>query len=175
MKLIKPDSSDQSVMTDDGSAFLCSVFLAGSIDNGAASLWADKVAHSLSDLDIVCYNPRVDEWDANLEPRMREPKFAAQVNWELDSIDAADVVFFYFEAGSISPITLQELGYVIGRGTQSIVVCCPDEFWRKGNVEIMCKREGIVVHNTLDEALTDLRDLLNDSEAHWYSMTRGDA
>jgi nucleoside 2-deoxyribosyltransferase len=149
-KIIKPDSPDQDATN------LVRVFLAGSIDNGKASPWADQVAEKLSDLRVAAYNPRRDNWLPDLEPRMHEPVFAQQVNWELNSIDEADIIFFYFERDSVSPITLQELGYSIGRD-EHVVVCCPDGFWRKGNVEVMCSRNGIHVYNTLDAALLDLR------------------
>lgn len=159
-KLIKPDSPDQTV--DSTSA---RVFLAGSIDNGKAAPWADGVAEKISDFDAAAFNPLRNVWWPDLEARMHEPKFAQQVNWELNNIDLADIVFFYFAAGSVSPITLQELGYVLGQGVSGglrpeVVVCCPDGFWRKGNVEIMCFRSEVEVHNNLEEAIGELRQLL---------------
>ena len=155
-QLIKPDSEDQSVVPDN-----LRVFLAGSIDNGDTVPWADGVAAQLTEFDASVFNPLREEWFPDLEKRMHEPLFAQQVNWELDNIQAADVVFFNFVAGSVSPITLQELGYVLGRAeADTVIVCCPDGFWRKGNVEIMCARSHIAVHNNLSDAVAELRSRL---------------
>jgi nucleoside 2-deoxyribosyltransferase len=154
-RIIKPDSPDQTF-----NEFAVTIFLAGSIDNGAATLWAQRVQDAMIDEGVTMFNPRRDEWFPDIEARASNEFFRNQVNWELDRIDLAKIIFFYFEGGSVSPITLQELGYALGKGKR-VVVCCPDDFWRKGNVEIMCERaDGInrvPVHSTLDEAFIALK------------------
>jgi hypothetical protein len=168
--VLKPDTVDQH--SPEGNI---NVFLAGTIDNGKASLWAHDVAQALKDIEnVTIFNPRREEWFPDLEARMRNPIFNHQVNWELDSLDPlgkCNIPFFYFEGGSISPITLQELGFVIGsiRGLLSDrdpeilppVVCCPDDFWRKGNVEIMCSRHDIPIYDDLQSAIRALRRQIN--------------
>ena len=42
-----------------------SVFLAGSIEMGAAEDWQARLTHALQDLDVLILNPRRDEWDAS--------------------------------------------------------------------------------------------------------------
>jgi hypothetical protein len=44
---------------------ITSVFLAGSIDMGAAEDWQSRVEQGLRDLEIVILNPRREEWDAS--------------------------------------------------------------------------------------------------------------
>ena len=39
------------------------VFLAGSIEMGAAADWQTQAERALRDLDVVLLNPRRDEWD----------------------------------------------------------------------------------------------------------------
>lgn len=38
-----------------------------------------------------------------------------------------------------------------------VIVCCPDGFWRKGNVEVVCNRFGIPLSNDLDDAIERLK------------------
>lgn len=172
-QVIKPDSPDQTICRNN-----TTVFLAGSIDNGKAGMWAKTVEGALADFsDVTLFNPRREEWLPDLLARASEPVFKAQVDWELDRIDmtdlgasnpGCDIPFFYFEAGSVSPITLQELGFVIGtrRGllipknepfTHAPVVVCPDGFWRKGNVEIMCARSNITVYDDIESGIEALK------------------
>jgi nucleoside 2-deoxyribosyltransferase len=137
------------------------IFLAGSIEMGVAEMWQDRIARDLSHEDVVIFNPRRDDWDSSWEQKASNPQFAEQVNWELDHIDTADIVIFYFDPGTKSPVTLMELGYVIGQGCAvEIIVCCPDGFWRKGNVEIMCDRNNITLVNTYEELVEEIRDYL---------------
>jgi hypothetical protein len=164
--VIKPNSKDQ----DD--PFRFSVFLAGSIEMGAAEDWQTKVTDVLlANERITFLNPRRDEWDSTWEQSINNPQFSEQVNWELDNLEKADVVLFYFSPATISPISLLELGYLIGkcqpmiktplmevvRQKAKLIVCCPEHYFRKGNVDIICSRHDIPVHNTLEEAVEIIR------------------
>lgn len=133
-----------------------SIFLAGSIEQGKAVEWQQVVIDALKDEDVVIFNPRRQEWDASWEQSIDNPDFAEQVNWELDNIERANFVFFYFQAGTLSPITLAEYGKVLelsNRGDTAVVVVCEPGFWRRGNVEIMAQRLGVDVHDTLEEGI----------------------
>ena len=112
------------------------IFLAGSIDMGASVNWQQGVERALGDLDVWIANPRRPVWDSTSSPRMSDPRFAEQVEWEHRAILRANLVFFYFAPGSKAPVSLLELGYVLGLGKDA-VVCCSPEFWRSGNVEFM--------------------------------------
>jgi hypothetical protein len=109
------------------------VFLAGSIEMGAANDWQAELTAALGDREIVVLNLRRDEWDASWRQSIDEPRFRGQVEWELDR---ADVIAMWFVPDTKAPITLLELG-LHARGGK-LVVGCPDGYWRKGNVEIVC-------------------------------------
>lgn len=132
------------------------IFLAGSIDNGAAVDWQRQIADDLQDLPVILLNPRRDSWDPNWEQDISNPLFKEQVEWELDHLQRADVRIFYFAPGSRSPITLLELGLHAERGRQNIV-CCPFGFWRRGNVQVICEQFGIPLHETFEDLVSDLR------------------
>ena len=143
MKIIKPNSGDQSI---EG----VTIFLAGSIEMGAAEDWQTKTQERFKDFPITLLNPRRDDWDSSWTQEQKNPQFNYQVNWEMDSLDKADIIFMYFSPETKSPISLLELGAYGSTG--KMIVCCPDGFWRKGNVEIFCSRHDIQVYNDIEDA-----------------------
>jgi hypothetical protein len=152
MIVIKPDNGINP------NTALPSTFLAGSIDNGSAEDWQSIAERKLSHLDINVFNPRRTEWHPDLRQDIEEPEFAYQVNWELDFLHSVTVPFFYFAPTSKAPITFMELGSMVGK--RDVVVCCPEGFWRRGNVQIFCARNGWKLYDDLDEALLMLELLL---------------
>jgi hypothetical protein len=131
------------------------VFLAGSIELGQAERWQERIVAALSGVgDLVILNPRRDDWDDSWEQRADDPQFAEQVSWELDMLDAADVVVMYLAPGTKSPVSLLELGLCARSG--KLRVCCPEGFWRRGNVEMVCRRHRIPLFATLDDLIADL-------------------
>jgi hypothetical protein len=40
--------------------------------------------------------------------------------------------------------------------TGKMMVCCPEGFWRKGNVDIVCERFNIPQKSNLDEIIKEL-------------------
>jgi hypothetical protein len=143
MKIIKPNSEDQKI---EG----VPIFLAGSIEMGAAEDWQTKTQERFKDFPITLLNPRRDDWDSSWTQEQKNPQFNYQVNWEMDSLDKADIIFMYFSPETKSPISLLELGAYGSTG--KMIVCCPDGFWRKGNVEIFCSRHDIQVYNDIEDA-----------------------
>jgi hypothetical protein len=131
------------------------VFLAGSIEQGTADDWQATLTSALAAHDVFVLNPRRDEWDATWRQAIDEPRFRGQVEWELDGLERADVIAMWFAPSTRAPITLLELG-LHARGGK-VVVGCPDGFWRKGNVEIVCARFGIPLHATWDAFVADVR------------------
>jgi hypothetical protein len=137
------------------------VFLAGSIEMGKAELWQERMVAALSEAktgveagDLVILNPRRDDWDDSWEQRADDPQFSEQVNWELDMLDAADIVVMYLAPGTTSPVSLLEFGLYARSG--KLRVCCPEGFWRRGNVEVVCRRNRIPLFETLDDLIADL-------------------
>jgi hypothetical protein len=128
-----------------------SIFLAGSIENNTAENWQLAIENELDPYDVTILNPRRDDWKKDAKQSISDPYFNKQVNWELDSLNVADLIFMYFQPGTISPISLMELGYYAH--TDKMLVCCPEGFWRKGNVDIICERENIRVIENFEEAI----------------------
>lgn len=128
-----------------------SIFLAGSIEMGVAEDWQTKVQEHLSEYDISVYNPRRDDWDSSWKQDISDPQFLHQVNWELDHLDKADIILMYFLPETKSPISLLELGRYADSG--KMIVCCPEGFWRRGNVQILCDRFSIPLYDRFNEAM----------------------
>jgi hypothetical protein len=137
------------------------LFLAGTIDMGDSVDWQEDVANQLNDVDdLVILNPRRDNWDNSWEQSKDHPQFNEQVTWELEGLRRSDIVFFNFLPSSKSPITMMELGYMLGWNDfvhRDIVVCCPKEFYRKGNVDIICDMHYVKVYEEYQEAVRVLR------------------
>ena len=132
------------------------IFLAGSIDMGSAVDWQTRVERALEGYDIVVMNPRRDDWDASWVQEIENDQFREQVEWELDSLEQADLIIYYFDPAGAAPITLLELGLFANEG--SAVICCPKGYWRKGNVDIVCKRYNIDQVDTVEELIKYAQD-----------------
>lgn len=133
------------------------IFLAGSIEMGKAIDWQTKIAEALVDSDYTLLNPRRDDWNSDWEQSIHNQNFMQQVNWEIDGIEFADTIVFYFDPNTISPITLLELGKAteLVKQGKKVYVCCGKEYFRYGNVEVMCYRSNITLLSSLD-ALIDM-------------------
>lgn len=119
---------------------------------GAAEKWQDK-AISLLPPGWTALNPRRDDWDSTWEQKISNPQFNEQVNWELQGIEEAEKVIIYFDPATKSPISLLELGYLAGNCPEKCIVICPEGFWRKGNVDVVCDRYRIKQLPTLEAAM----------------------
>ena len=118
-----------------------SVFLAGSIEQDTAAKWQDTLISLLARDEVTVLNPRRKEWDRNWDQSIQNPEFKRQVEWELVAMDHADLIVIYFDPATKSPVTLLEFG--LFASSEKLVVCCPEGFWRKGNVDVVCGRYGI--------------------------------
>lgn len=134
-----------------------SVFLAGSIEMGSAEDWQARVTGALAGLGLVVLNPRRDDWDATWSQRIDDPRFVEQVEWELLAQERADLILMYFAPATRAPITLLELGLFARSG--KLVVCCPEPYWRKGNVDVVCARYGVPTEPTLEGLIARARAL----------------
>jgi hypothetical protein len=102
------------------------VFLAGSTELNGGTNWQTELVGILRSRNVTVLNP-----DGS----------AASTEWELDSLERADLVAMWFAPETVAPITLLELG--LAARTDKLVVGCPDGYWRKGNIEVVCSRFGI--------------------------------
>ena len=132
------------------------VFLGGSIEMNTAEEWQKRVIRECAGTDITFLNPRRDNWNSRVPQEADNPEFAEQVNWELDALHYANLVVFYFDPATKAPITLMELGLMASLPAK-VIVCCPDGFWRKGNVEIVCRRYHIPMVDTLETLISELK------------------
>jgi hypothetical protein len=132
-----------------------SVFLAGSIEMGKAILWQDSMTKYLSDMDVTVLNPRRDDWNGDWKQDPSFGPFRGQVDWEMDHLEKADVIALFFQPGTMSPISLLELG--LHAASKKVIVCCPDGFWRRGNVQIVCMRYGLEIVDTFEDLAASVR------------------
>lgn len=147
MKVIKaPEEFDP--LTETG----ISIFLAGSIEMNKADNWQARVEERFSKYEnVTLLNPRRDDWDITQKPSADNPYFEEQVIWEMENLSAVSYIFMYFDPNTISPISLLELGAHCEDG--KMLVCCPDGYFRKGNVEIFCDYHLILFYDNLSDAL----------------------
>ncbi len=127
------------------------IFLAGSIEMGQAEDWQGVFAKGLGDLDVDVYNPRRDNWDSSWEQSIDNKEFRGQVEWELFGLETSDIIVMYLDPSTKSPISLLELGLFAKSG--KLAVCCPEGFWRKGNVEVVCQRYNIPLFERLENLI----------------------
>ena len=127
------------------------VFLAGSIEMGKAEDWQKKIIEELSDYPIQFLNPRRDDWDNSWKQTIEDKQFNEQVTWELNSLEASQFIIMYFDPKTKSPISLLELGIHACSNPEKLIVLCPEGFWRKGNVDIVCKKYGVKQVKDFDE------------------------
>lgn len=147
--MMKEIQAPQSFAKEQGIAH---IFLAGSIEMGKADHWQKRVAEELKDSNVVLLNPRRDDWDSSWKQTIDDPQFNEQVTWELKSLERADYILMYIDPNTKSPITLLELG-LYAQEWRKLWVCCPEGFYRKGNVDIVCNLYGIMQVETLEDLI----------------------
>jgi hypothetical protein len=133
------------------------LFLAGSIDMGVASNWQAHVIESLIDTNWTIFNPRREDWDESWEQNKDNAEFRQQVEWELAAQEQAEVILMYFEPNSKAPVSLLELGLFARTG--KMIVVCPEGYWRKGNIDIVCEKYNVKQLSSLNEAIDYLKNL----------------
>jgi len=134
------------------------IFLSGSIEMGTAEHWQARVVRELTDFDVVIFNPRRDDWDSTWRQSREDSRFKEQVEWELRWLRASTMQFICFDPNTRSPITLLELGIIMQLpSVRPAICCCPEGFWRRGNVEIVCDWGCIDLYHNFAAAMDALR------------------
>lgn len=131
------------------------IFLAGTTTNVDAADWRETVSSSLSTLPVTIYNPCRPDWDSTWREEADFAPFRQQVDWELTKQEEARVVVVYFHPATQAPVSLLELGISL-RAPHKVVVVCPEGYWKRGNVQIVCERYGV----RMVENLEGLRDAI---------------
>jgi hypothetical protein len=140
------------------------VFLAGSIEMGTAENWQQKIVEELRFYPIVILNPRRDDWNSSWVQSIKNPKFKEQVMWEIHGQLSSDLILMYFSPNTKSPITLLELGLLANcmEYGQELIVCCPEEFWRKGNIEVVCDYFAIHLYENFEDFVKTVKNILSN-------------
>ena len=137
-----------------------SVFTAGSIEMGNAVQWQRHITALLARLPITVCNPRRGYWNPSTTPLARDEDFRTQVEWELAALEQVDVICFFFDVKTKSPVSLLELGLWAGSG--KVVVCCGEEYWKGGNVELTCRRYDIPFVKSFAELVPAVEKMLEE-------------
>ena len=126
MKIIKPPSQLPFMKMEP------IVFLAGTIEMGNSEDWQTIISSKLVHVeDGILLNPRRDTWDNSWGENSEE--LHAQIAWELQGQELADIIVFNFEPGSTSIITMLEYGLAMGWGNKKVAVRC-EGYFRKTNI-----------------------------------------
>jgi hypothetical protein len=62
----------------------------------------------------------------------------------------------FFDGKTKSPISLLEFG--LYAKSKKLLVVCESNFWRKGNVDVVCEKYKVQQFQTLKEVLAFLKD-----------------
>lgn len=141
------------------------IFLGGSIDMDNCENWQEKITNDLLDEDAILLNPRRRDFDNTQEQSINNEYFNEQVNWELSGLENCDLIVMYLLPGTLSPISLMEIGLftdVNSKNNGRMIICCPNGFWRRGNVEIVSERYGIKLFDSYDELLKEIKLRINN-------------
>ena len=71
------------------------------------------------------------------------------------------MIAIYLYLGTISLISLIELGLFIK--TKKMVICCPDGFHRRGNVQVICNKYDGKLVATLDKLVKEVKNRIKGS------------
>lgn len=140
-----------------------SVFLSGSISEINRELWQRSFSNAFSDSAVTILDPYRPDWDASWKEDISFAPFKEQVEWELDMQEKSDIIALYFGPEAKAPISLLELGLFVR--SKKAIVACPDGFWKKGNVQIVCARFGIELVDDLDALIQSVKVRLTSLDA----------
>lgn len=116
---------------------------------------AGGFASAFLDYDIDILNSRREHFDETITQNADDPEFKKQVEWEQRGLNLADIIAFYFDPKTESPISLLELG--LFAHSHKIFVCCPKCFWKAGNVDLICDENNIPRFETMEELITAVK------------------
>ncbi len=135
-----------------------SIFLAGSIEGGIAKDWQSLFRGEFTNYNdnIVIIDPRRDDYDTSIKMSKDDKNFIEQINWDQNMLERSDIIAMYLDPKTRSPISLIEFGQYVNSG--KLIVCCPEGFWRKGNIEVMCERNNVPVFDNFSDFIQAVKD-----------------
>lgn len=125
------------------------IFLAGTTSRTDDGDWRSALTASLSDVPITLCNPNRADWDSSWREDIDFAPFREQVEWELEKAEQADLVVVYFHPATQAPISLLELG-LCARAPGKALVVCPEGYWKRGNVQAVCRKYGVEMAEDVD-------------------------
>lgn len=144
------------------------IFVAGSIENGKAEDWQTKFKESIMKMrpqhEVTLFNPRRENWDPTWNQK-DNPELVQQIEWELDHLELADLIVMYIQPGTISPISLLELGLFakeVYRIEKQMIVLCPDGYFRQANVDVVCQYYDISIAKDMDDLIKKTKIRIKD-------------
>lgn len=143
------------------------LFLAGSI-TGCPD-WQQYVLEKIKDTKrLTIYNPRRKNFPID-DPNAAE----AQIIWEFEYLNKADIVSFWFDKGSLAPITLLELGKYLLATKKTGFIGIDPEYKRKIDVEIQTRlaRIDIPIVYSLDELSQLILYSINSRKLYYFFKT----
>ena len=139
--------------SDDAPQSRWSVFFAGTTSPVDQEDWRATLSRALVDIPVTIYDPYRSDWDSSWREDIDFAPYREQVEWELDRQERADLVVVYFHPATQAPVSLLELG-LWARTPGKVIVGCPAGYWKRGNVQIACRKYGV----TVVDGLTDLAE-----------------
>ena len=136
------------------------VFLAGSMSTN----WRGRVIERLQDSfgeneKLVVVDPTNNDWEKLGKEDVKNEKFTNQLAFEFANLSDAGLVFFRFEDGALSPISLFEFGLSIHKPITPIVSCAP-EYPKAGHIQTYCFFEDIPTYDDLEDAIDAMIEFL---------------
>lgn len=135
------------------------IFFAGSI-GGIKHDWRKELLDELDEIKchpFICLNPHRPTWDDSWKQSADDPQFSAHVHWEQNNLERCDLAIFYFYPGTLAPVTMMEFGQYHHKA----LVCCPDGFYRKGNIDINCQRNCVLTCPDLKQMALAIKKFCN--------------
>ncbi|KKY31937.1 hypothetical protein UCDDA912_g08069 [Diaporthe ampelina] len=141
-----------------------SIFLAGPTEISWREDFIAALRQRLTATSLTIFDPFQPRWDSTWREDVDEdPRFAAQVGWELAAQDRATAVAVFFHADSRAPVSLLELG-LCARSGKAVVGCEPG-YWKRGNVQAVCRRYGVPLADSLGGLADIAAEKLRGSKA----------
>ncbi|KAK2614454.1 hypothetical protein N8I77_001277 [Diaporthe amygdali] len=141
-----------------------SVFLAGPTEIAWREGFIAALKQRITTTSLTIFDPFQPKWDSTWKEDVDvDPRFKAQVEWELGSQDRATVVAVFFHGDSKAPVSLLELG-LCARSGKAVVGCEPG-YWKRGNVQAVCRRYGVPLADSLGGLVAIAAEKLKESKA----------
>jgi len=130
------------------------LFMAGGITG--AEDWQTKLLEELKGEDLVVFNPKRKNFDTS-----NKDIEAQQITWEFLHIAKADAISFWFPPQTLCPITLFELGAVLGERTNRPVFVGCDPLYariRDVKIQVALRNKKIEVVESLSLLASQIKD-----------------